>query len=80
MQKIVTSLAALSALVIAMAIGGFPTVIAQEIRESAPPAVEETASEESDIPEDQFNRGTPRRTTEGFIAAVDAGDFEKAAN
>jgi len=80
MQKIVTSLAAFSALVITMAIGGFPTVIAQEIRESAPPAVEETASEELDIPEDQFNRGTPRRTTEGFIAAVDAGDFEKAAN
>jgi MscS family membrane protein len=63
-----------------MAIGGFPTVIAQEIRESAPPAVEETAGEELDIPEDQFDRGTPRRTTEGFIAAVDAGDFEKAAN
>jgi MscS family membrane protein len=80
MQKIVTSLAALFALVIAMAIGGFPTVIAQEIRESAPPAVEEMASEELDIPEDQFDRGTPRRTTEGFIAAVDAGDFEKAAN
>jgi MscS family membrane protein len=32
-----------------------------------------------DIPEDQFNRGTPLRTADEFITAVDAGDFDKAA-
>jgi len=31
------------------------------------------------IPEDPFDRGTPRRTAAGFMAACDAGDFETAA-
>jgi len=42
------------------------------------------AQEQSDQPEpqvvvDEFNRGTPLRTAEGFLAAADAGDFERAS-
>ena len=31
------------------------------------------------IPADPFERGTPKRSAEGFIAAADAGDYETAA-
>lgn len=31
------------------------------------------------IPEDEFDRGTPVRSVEGFVAAAEAGDFETAA-
>ncbi len=31
------------------------------------------------IPVDEFDRGTPHRSAEGFIAAVDTGDYETAA-
>ena len=42
------------------------------------------AQEQLDQPEpeviaDDFNRGTPLRTAEGFLAAADAGDFERAS-
>lgn len=30
------------------------------------------------IPQDQFDRGTPLRSAEGFLIAADDGDFEKA--
>ena len=32
-----------------------------------------------EIPADEFDRGTPLRSAEGFLAAVDEGDYEKAA-
>jgi MscS family membrane protein len=41
-----------------------------------------SAAEEADepvIPADEFDRGTPVRSAEGFLAAVDAGDYETAA-
>jgi MscS family membrane protein len=31
------------------------------------------------IPADEFDRGTPRRTADGFLAAVDRSDYETAA-
>ena len=31
------------------------------------------------IPADEFDRGTPLRTADGFMAAVDSGDYETAA-
>ena len=31
------------------------------------------------IPDDEFDRGTPVRSAEGFVAAAEAGDFETAA-
>ena len=42
------------------------------------------AQEQPDQPEpqvivDEFNRGTPLRTAEGFLAAADAGDYERAS-
>ena len=33
----------------------------------------------SEIPADEFGRGTPRRTADGFLAAVDEADYEAAA-
>jgi MscS family membrane protein len=45
-------------------------------------AQEETADPPADIPEivvDQFDRGTPLRTANGFNAAVEKGDYETAA-
>ncbi len=33
-----------------------------------------------DVPADEYNRGTPRRTADGFSDAAEAGDFERAAN
>lgn len=47
----------------------------------------QTAAQENDspaaeapaIPADEFDRGTPKRSTDGFLAAVDEGDFETAA-
>jgi MscS family membrane protein len=41
-----------------------------------------SAAEEADepvFPADEFDRGTPFRSAEGFLAAVDAGDYETAA-
>ena len=41
---------------------------------------ENTSVEEAPvIPADDFDRGTPRRSADGFMAAVDRGDFETAA-
>ncbi len=37
------------------------------------------AAEAPVIPADEFDRGTPRRSADGFIAAADKGDFETAA-
>ncbi|MDJ0927176.1 MAG: mechanosensitive ion channel family protein [Gammaproteobacteria bacterium] len=37
------------------------------------------AAERLDIPIDAFDRGTPRRSGDGFMAAADAGDYETAA-
>ena len=31
------------------------------------------------VPDDEFDRGTPMRSAEGFLAAAEAGDFETAA-
>ena len=36
-------------------------------------------AEAEHAPADPFNRGTPRRSADGFIAAADAGDFDRAA-
>ena len=41
--------------------------------DDSPPA------DEPDIPADEFARGTPLRSAEGFVTAVDEGDFETAA-
>ena len=32
-----------------------------------------------DVPVDEFDRGTPSRSGDGFIAAVDTGDYETAS-
>ena len=37
------------------------------------------AAEPPVIPDDEFGRGTPRRSADGFMAAADKGDFETAA-
>lgn len=42
-------------------------------------AQEESVDAEPVIPADQFGRGTPRRSGDGFIEAVDVGDYETAA-
>ena len=34
---------------------------------------------EVEIPLDDFNRGTPRRSADGFLAATDKGNYERAA-
>jgi len=36
-------------------------------------------ADEPDIPADEFARGTPLRSAEGFVTAVDEGEFETAA-
>lgn len=66
--------AALLAIIITMAAGGDPVAAQESTPEIAP-----VVSQEPVIPEDPFDRGTPRRTADGFVAAVDAGDFEKAS-
>ncbi len=38
----------------------------------------EVAPETPDVPPDEFNRGTPRRSFVGFMTAVEAGDWESA--
>jgi len=47
------------------------------------PTAEQKVSEPKTIipagPVDEFNRGTPRSSIQGFLATVDAGDYEKAA-
>lgn len=44
-------------------------------------AAEEEAvvAQEDDIPFDEYDRGTPRRSVDGFMAAVDEADYEAAA-
>ncbi len=37
------------------------------------------AAEAPIIPADEFDRGTPRRSVDGYLAAVDNGDYETAA-
>ena len=38
------------------------------------------ASPTSEVPEDEFGRGSPRDTVKGYLAACREGDYEKAAN
>lgn len=40
---------------------------------------ESPVAEAPAIPADEFDRGTPKRSADGFLAAVDRGDFETAA-
>jgi len=54
-------------------------VVAQE--SAAPPAAAAAAPEESAgpvVPTDAFNRGTPRRSMEGFLIAIENADWESA--
>ena len=50
---------------------------------SAPLGAEENdatqAEQQTEIPTDKFDRGTPRRSGEGFIRATDISDYETAA-
>jgi len=79
MRNILTSPAALLVLIISMAIGTIPPVMAQEPQESAAEESAPPAIEKPDVPADKFDRGTPQRSADGFLAAADAGDLEKAA-
>jgi MscS family membrane protein len=45
-----------------------------------PEPAEEPKGEEPKGPVDEFGRGTPRTSIEGFLAATRAGDYERAAN
>lgn len=42
-------------------------------------AQEEAPPDASDIVEDRLDRGTPRRSVDGILSAMDSGDFEVAA-
>ena len=85
MQKKLIPSVAKYFLIVTMCIG-WCSVMAQE---SEPPVNEsqaqsgqtdaEKSDEEKKIPVDLFDRGTPRRTAEGFMAAADVGDFQRAA-
>ncbi len=44
-----------------------------------PPAQSEEEEALPEIPADNLGRGTPKRSSDGFIAAADAGDYETAA-
>ena len=44
------------------------------------PAENAAASPTSEVPEDEFERGSPRGTVKGYLAACREGDYEKAAN
>ena len=57
-------------LLLVLGLAGLPASAQQE---NAPTA------EAPVIPTDEFGRGTPRRSADGFMAAVDKGDFETAA-
>ena len=37
------------------------------------------ATDDPEIPADKFDRGTPLRSAEGFLAAVDEADYETGA-
>ena len=56
-------------LVLALGLLCVPAYAQDEEAPAAPPA----------IPADDFDRGTPLRSGEKFLAAVDAGNYEKAA-
>jgi MscS family membrane protein len=66
-----------------MAVGAVPAIAQdntpQSIPESSAADIAPLAKPGPVIPEDQFDRGSPRGTTEGFTAAVDVGDYDKAA-
>ncbi len=47
--------------------------------QEAEPAQAVATPPRTDIPADEFNRGTPSRSGEGFMATVDTGDYEKGA-
>ena len=47
--------------------------------QDAEPAQAVATPPRTDVPADEFDRGTPSRSGEGFITAVDAGDYEKAS-
>lgn len=66
MQTILKSLI----LLVSVGIAGVPSY-AQEDEPPPQPVIE--------IPTDQFNRGTPLRSVEGFLAAAAKGDFERAS-
>ena len=44
-----------------------------------PALAQDPNSSPVEVPDDEFDRGTPVRTASGFIAAAEAGDFETAA-
>jgi len=48
-------------------------------QEAAPEEAVQVAAPEVDIPEDEFDRGTPRRSLLGFLKAAQERDFEIAA-
>jgi MscS family membrane protein len=47
--------------------------------QTAADEIDSPAADVLTIPADEFGRGTPRRSADGFLAAVDKGDFETAA-
>ena len=47
--------------------------------QDAEPAQAVATPPRTDIPADEFDRGTPLRAGEGFMATVDTGDYEKGA-
>ena len=48
-------------------------------QETAPADAVQVAAPEVDIPEDELDRGTPRRSLRGFLTATQNRDFETAA-
>jgi MscS family membrane protein len=47
--------------------------------QEADPAQAVATPPRTDIPADEFDRGTPMRSGEGFMSTLDAGDYEKGA-
>ena len=45
-----------------------------------PDAQETAAPSATEVPQDEFGRGSPQGTVQGYFAACREGDFEKAAN
>lgn len=60
-------------LALILSLPGAGTAVAQQ----SDPVIEAAAAE-ADIPADPFGRGTPRRSLEGYLRAVDAADFDRA--
>ena len=58
----------------------FLLVCLQARAQEAAPPTPAPAEEGPIIPADEFDRGTPHRSAQGFLAVVDTGDNETAAN